>query len=326
MAHDHDREAEHAHDHGAHGRGSHDHGHSHAVDESQLKSRAFAIGIVLNLAFVAVEAVYGVLAHSMALLADAGHNLGDVLGLALSWGALILARRTPTARRTYGFRGATILASLANALVLLFVTGGIAWESVRRFFEPEPVHGKSMIVLALVGVAVNGVSAMLFLRDRSRDVNVRSAFTHLASDAVLALGVAVAGVAVLLTDRQWIDPLVSLALSISIVWATWSLFRRSVDLVLAAVPADIDPEEVRAYLTGLPGVKDVHDLHIWAVSTTETALTVHLVVPWTDCPPAFLATVSHALEERFRIGHATVQLEAEGGERLSQPCDAEVAT
>lgn len=282
------------------------HGHDHAKPGT---GRAFVVGIALNLAFVVVEATFGVVSHSMALLADAGHNLSDVLGLALAWAAMFLARKKPSRRRTYGMRGTTILASLANALVLLFVTGGVAWESVRRFGSPGPVAGRTIIVVALIGVAINGASAALFLRDKDSDLNVKSAFMHLASDAALAFGVAVSGVVMLATSWWWLDPVVSIGLSVVILVGTWSLFRRSFHLALQGVPDHVDIDGVRTYLTNLPGVREVHDLHVWAVSTTEVALTAHLVVPYEGCRPSFLRDVAKHLHDEFSIEHATIQLE-----------------
>jgi cobalt-zinc-cadmium efflux system protein len=310
----HEHEGAHAHpeDHGHDHEASYGHGgHQHGAPSDF--SAAFAIGISLNLAFVVVETVYGILAHSMALVADAGHNLSDVLGLGLSWGATILAKRAPTIRRTYGLKASTILASLANALVLLFVTGGIAWESVRRLAEPANVSEKTVIVVALVGVAVNGVSALLFMSGSKGDLNIRSAFLHLASDAVLALGVAVAGGVILFTGWNWLDPVVSLVLSATILFSTWSLLRSSTDLALSAVPEHIKPEAVRQLLAELPGVQAVHDLHIWAISTTETALTVHLEVPGTIACEAS-AKANKLLRDRFGIGHCTIQVEASKAE------------
>jgi cobalt-zinc-cadmium efflux system protein len=287
---------------------SHDDSHGHGAPASF--STAFAVGIALNLGFVVTEIVYGILSHSMALVADAGHNLSDVLGLALAWGATALARMKPSKRRTYGFRRTTILASLTNATTLLVVTGAIVWESVRRFFEPQEVAGKTVIVVALIGVAVNGASALLFMKGRKGDLNVRSAFMHLASDAALALGVAVAGVVMMFTHWAWLDPLVSIVLSAVILAGTWSLLRGSLNLVLDAVPEGIDPDAVSAYLKGLPGVIEVHDLHIWPMSTTEVALTAHLVMPTTTCEPRFLADVCREVHRRFKIEHSTLQVES----------------
>jgi cobalt-zinc-cadmium efflux system protein len=298
-----------------------DHHHHHAGDEhgahphyqAQIPrqiGRSFLVAIALNVALVVTEAVYGILAGSMALVADAGHNLSDVLGLTLSLGALILARRKPTNRRTYGLRGTTILASLANAVVLLVVTGGVIWESIRRLLAPQEIAGKTVIVVALIGVVVNGVSAALFTAGRKDDLNLRSAFLHLLSDAGLAFGVAVAAGVMMVTGWRWLDPVVSVALSCFILVSTWDLLKRSLDLVLDAVPEGVDPESVRAYLAGLPGVCEVHDLHIWAMSTTETALTAHLVMPGNSCHPRFLSEVGAELQHRFRIEHATLQVEA----------------
>lgn len=272
--------------------------------------RAYVVGIALNFAFVIIEVIYGLLAHSMALVADAGHNLSDVLGLGLSLGATILARRRPSIRRTYGLRRSTILASLTNALVLLFVTGGIAWESVQRLFHPEAVRGMTVIVVALIGVGINGFSALLFAAGRKGDLNVRSAFLHLASDAGLAMGVALSGGVVLLTGWHWLDPAVSIALALFILGSTWSLLRTSANLVLDAVPEGIALERVEAYLASQQDVLEVHDLHVWAMSTTHTALTAHLLMTGGVCDPAFLNRVCKTLHERFGIEHSTLQVEA----------------
>jgi len=286
---------------------NHEHNHHPAVPHG--RGRVFAIGIALNLGFVVVEVVFGVLSHSVALLADAGHNVGDVLGLALSWGATALATLKPSARRTFGFRRTTIVASAANALILLFVTGGLTWESIRRLLSPEPAQGKTMIVVALAGTVVNAASALLFMRNSKSDLNLRSAFLHLASDAVLALGVAVAGAVIVFTGWSWLDPAVSIVLAITILGGTWSLVRQSLDLMLDAVPEGIDPQAVKTFLGDLPGVVEVHDLHIWAMSTTETALTAHLVMPGNSCEPTFLADVCEKLHAKFDIDHSTVQID-----------------
>jgi cobalt-zinc-cadmium efflux system protein len=291
--------------------GHDDHHHHHDPQVPPNLGRAFVIGIALNLAFVVVEVAYGVLAHSVALIADAAHNFGDVLGLGLSWGAMALARVKPSKRRTFGFRRSTIVASLANALILLFVTGGLTWESLRRLLEPRHPHGPTMIVVAIVGAVVNTASALLFLRGRERDLNLKSAFVHLASDAVLAVGVAVAGGVIMFTGWLWLDPAVSIVLAMTILAGTWSLMKKSANLMLDAVPEGIDPERVKAFLGGLPSVVEVHDLHIWAMSTTETALTAHLVMPGNSCEPTFLARACRELHERFDIDHATLQIDPE---------------
>ncbi len=299
MAHDHSHAAPgHAHRGGGHA-------HAHAAPSS---GRAFAIGIALNLGFVVVEAVYGILSHSMALLADAGHNLSDVLGLGLAWGAMILARRAPSAQRTYGLRGSTILASVANSVVLLFVVGGIAWESARRLASPDSVSSTTVICVALAGVVVNGASALLFIKDRKNDINVRSAFLHLASDAALSLGVAIAGAVMLATSWWWLDPIVSIALSLFILAATWSLLKSSLHLAVQGVPEHVDVTAVRAYLGSVPGVIEVHDLHVWSMSTTDVALTAHLVMPNDACTPTLLGEVAARLHKEFAIEHSTIQV------------------
>jgi cobalt-zinc-cadmium efflux system protein len=289
---------------------AHDHPHHHDHPHPQSYNRAFAVGIVLNLGFVVVEAVYGVLAHSLALLADAGHNLSDVLALALAWGASSLARRGPTQRFTYGFRSSSILAALLNAALLLVVTGGLAWEAIQRLAAPGAVAGQTLIWVALAGIAVNAASAMLFARDRRRDINMRGAFLHMAGDAAVSLGVVVAALLIGWTGRLWLDPAVSLMVAAVILATTWGLTRDAVNLAVDAVPAGIDRHAVETYLAGLPGVTEVHDLHIWAMSTTETALTVHLVRPNAGLDDHFLTDACHTLEHRFGIHHATIQIEA----------------
>jgi cobalt-zinc-cadmium efflux system protein len=284
------------------------HHHDHAHTPSDY-GRAFAIGIALNLAYVAAEAAFGVLAGSLALLADAGHNLGDVLGLVLSWGAAMLGRRRPSQRFTYGLRSSSILAALANAIILLVVTGGIAWEAVLRLAQPVAVEGGIVAWVAAAGILVNGGTALLFARGRSRDLNVRSAFLHMMADALVTAGVLVTGVAIALTGQGWIDPAVSLLVSAVIVYGTWDLLREATGLALDAVPAGIDLVAVRTHLAALPGVEAIHDLHIWGMSTTETALTCHLVMPRGHPGDAALTAVTRDLEERFGIQHATIQIE-----------------
>ena len=305
MSHHHD------HDH-AHG-GHHHHGHSHAPTDF---GRAFAIGIALNGAYVVAEAAYGFFANSLALLADAGHNAGDVVSLALAWLAAWLSKRAPSSRFTYGLRSSSILAALANAVLLAVITGAIAWEAVLRLMTPQPAAGVTIIAVAAVGIAINGVTALMFVSGRNRDLNVRSAFQHMASDALVALGVVVTGAAILYTHWLWLDPAVSLVISAVIVWGAWSLLREALALALAAAPAGIDTGGVADYLAGLPGVIEVHDLHIWGMSTTETALTAHLVRPGAALDDALLSEVCAELKRRFSIHHATLQIE--GGE---SPCE-----
>lgn len=298
----------------------HDHAHrgpgrSHAPD---AYGRAFALGIGMNLAFVAVEALFGFLSNSMALLADAGHNLSDVLGLVVAWAASVLTRRPATDRFTYGLRSSSILAALFNAVVLLVAAGAIAWEAARRFAEPPPVAGLTVMVVAGLGILINGATAWLFASGRRGDLNIRGAFLHMLADAVVSAGVVVAGLLILWTGALWIDPLVSLVVVAVIAWSTWGLLRESLAMSLAAVPAGIAAAEVRAFLASRPGVERVHHLHIWAISTTEVALTAHLVMPGGHPGDAALARVAHDLEHRFGVHHATLQIElgdAESGER-----------
>lgn len=282
------------------------HGHEHgAIDYG----RAFAIGIALNLAYVAAEAIAGVLSHSLALLADAGHNLSDVLGLSLSWGAAVLSRRGPSGRFTYGLKSSSILAALTNAVILLIVTGGIAWEAVLRFADPVAVDSRVMVWVAVAGIAVNGGTALLFASGSARDLNIKSAFLHMAGDALVTAGVVVAGILIAVTGWLWLDPAVSLVVSAVIVLGTWGLLRSAIGLALAAVPDGVDPAAVRAHLLALPGVTALHDLHIWGMSTTETALTCHLVMPAGHPGDAVLNTLAEQLHAGFGIAHATIQIE-----------------
>ena len=304
---------DHANDHG-HGHAAHGHGHVHAPASF---GRAFAIGITLNVAYVAGEVVYGLVAHSLALLADAGHNAGDVLGLAAAWLAASLGQRRPTARFTYGLRGSSILAALLNAVILLVVTGGIAAEAIRRLFEPAPTAGRIVLVVAAIGIAVNGATALLFMSGRKSDLNLRAAFAHMATDALVAAGVVVAGLLILLTGWTPLDPIASLVVCAVIVAGTWSLLRDSLAFALDAVPPGIDHREVERFLLAQPGVTAIHDLHIWGMSTTETALTAHLVRPGAEPDDALLHGICEALRHRHGIGHATIQVE-QGDE--AHPC------
>lgn len=291
---------------------SHSHGHVHAPGGHHAPadfSRAFAIGILLNSAFVLVEAVFGLLSGSMALLADAGHNLSDVLCLMIAWGATWMAGRPAPARFTYGYKASSILAALANAGLLLVAVGMILFETIDRLFHPAAVEGLTMIIVAGVGIVINTATALMFMRGRKHDINIRGAFLHMAGDALVSVGVVVAGAAILLTGALWIDPVTSLVIVMVIGWGTWGLLRDSVKMGLQAVPDGIDEDQVRAYFEGLTGVAAVHDLHIWPMSTTETALTAHLVMPGGHPGDVFLHELSHALEHRFGIHHSTVQVE-----------------
>ena len=285
---------------------SHSHDHAHAP---LRYNRSFAVGVGLNVIYVVVEGVFGVLIGSLALLADAGHNLTDIIGLLLAWGAAYLSTFPPTERHTYGLRSSSILAALANALGLLVVVGGIAWEAIRRFWEPQPVAGTTVMWVAGIGVVINTATALLFLGGRREDLNIRGAFLHMAADAAVSLGVVLAGAAIVVTGQHWIDPVVSLLIALVIFLSTWGLLRDSFQLAMQAVPSHIDPADVREYLAGLPGVDSVHDLHIWAMSTTETALTAHLVKPDSGGDDELLARICRDLHDRFGIEHTTVQLE-----------------
>lgn len=307
IGHDHGHDTTHAHGHGHH--------HHHAPADF---GRAFAIGIGLNGAYVIAEAGFGIASHSLSLVADAGHNFGDVLSLAMAWVAARLARRPPSGRYTYGLRGSSILAALANAVVLLIATGAIAWESVQKLLTPGPAGGLTMIAVAAAGVAINGVTALMFAGGRGHDVNLRAAFAHMLSDALVALGVVAAGGLILLTGWTWLDPAASLVISGLIVMGTWSLMQESLDLALQAVPSSVNPAEVLAYLEALPGVSEVHDLHIWGMSTTETALTAHLVRPGAPLDDAMLRRASDELRHRFSVHHVTLQVE-QG--LADQPCE-----
>lgn len=283
---------------------------AHSLDHRAIgTNQAFVLGIALNLVYVAVETGWGLAVGSLALLADAGHNLGDVLSLVLALGANLLAGRRPTARRTYGLRRATILAALLSAILLLLAVGAIAWEAVGRFGSPTSVPGRQIVVVASIGVVINTATALLFRSGGKRDLNVRGAFLHMAADAAVSLGVVLAGFGIVLTGWTWLDPAISLAIVVVILASTWGLLRDSVDLAVDAVPKGIDPRAVERYLADLPGVTELHDLHIWALSTTESALTAHLVIPDAPSDDSFLVGVTQGLQERFGIEHPTIQLE-----------------
>jgi cobalt-zinc-cadmium efflux system protein len=297
----------------------HDHDHDHGHDGPPDYGRAFLIATTLNVSFVVLGAVYGILAHSMALLADAAHNLGDVLGLLLAWGASVLSKRTATRHRTYGLRRSSILAAFLNSFLLLFATGGVAWEAVRRFGEPVPVASKTVMAIAAIGIVVNLGSSLPFLAGRKRDINIGGTFLHLIGDAAFSFAVVLAGAVMYVTGWSWLDPAMSLVLAAAILIGTWRLLRSSINLILDAVPDEIDPDAVRTYLACLPGVSGVHHLHIWPLSTTETALTAHLVMPVPSEQPGFLAEIAEGLRHEFRIGHSTIQVDPAGaGEECAQ--------
>jgi len=267
------------------------------------------IGIALNLTFVVFEFICGLLGNSVALMADAGHNLSDVLGLAIAWTASVLGKRPPSSRYTYGLGGSSILAALFNAVFLLVAVGAIAWEAILRLWQPEPVASVSIMVVAAIGIVVNGVTALLFASGRHGDLNIRGAFLHMVADALVSVGVVGAGLVILLTGWLWVDPVVSLVIVGVIVWSTWGLLRESLAMSVGAVPSSIDPRAVKVYLESCAGVIAVHDLHIWPMSTTENALTAHLVMPGGHPGDEFLMMASDALKRHYSIGHATLQIE-----------------
>jgi cobalt-zinc-cadmium efflux system protein len=304
-----ERHAPEAHEHRSHDHTHDDHhggGHVHAPAQF---GAAFTIGVALNLGFVIIEVVYGIFGHSVALFADAGHNFGDVLGLLAAWTASILTRRPPTARYTYGLRASSILAAVFNAVFLLVTVGAISWEAIMRFGRPEPVAGAIVMIVAAIGIIINGVTAWLFAAGRNDDIDLRAAFMHMASDALVSAGVVVAGLVIALTGWLWVDPLVSLAVNAIIVLGTWGLLTDSLGMSMAAVPDRIDPAKVRAFLERQPGVVAIHDLHIWPMSTTEIALTCHLVMPGGHPGDVFLHKVAAGLASEFKIIHPTLQVE-----------------
>jgi cobalt-zinc-cadmium efflux system protein len=289
---------------------AHDHGASSADHHPSNLGRAFAIGVVLNTTFVVIEVVYGLMSNSLALLADAGHNLGDVLGLLVAWGATYLSQWQPTPKHSYGLRRSSVLAALVNAVILLVSIGGISWEAIRRFRAPETIQAGTVVWVAAVGIVINTATALLFLRGRKDDLNIRGAFLHMTADAAISAGVVIAGLLILRTGVPWIDPIVSLAIAAVIFVGTWGLLRESVNLALDAVPSHIDPEAVQAYLAGLPNVQEVHHLHVWGLSTTDAAMTVHLVLSQPELNNDLLSRIRRELHDRYRIEHATIQLEA----------------
>ncbi len=315
MAHLHDHSFGQGHGGHGHAHGGHGHGHEHAVT-----GRTFALATALNVGFVVVEAAYGVIAHSTALLADAAHNLSDVLGLGLAWGAAAMARRKPTSRHTYGWKKTTVLAAVANAMLLLVALGGVAWEAVGRFTEARPIAGSTVLTVAAIGVVINGLSAALFMRGADKDANVRGAYLHLVADAAVSVGVVVVG-AILIWQPTWLwlDPAVSLAISVVVAFGTWQLLSESLNLSVDGVPEGIDLSQVRETLEALPGVVAVHDLHVWAMSTSETALTAHLVVA-EGAPRGLTARAQQALSATYGIRHSTLQVDTPEQAQGCQSC------
>ena len=303
--------------HQEHDHVAHNHGHSHGPTDF---GRAFAIGIALNSGFVLVEGLYGLISGSMALLADAGHNLSDVLSLIIAWGATVLSARSATERFTYGFKSSSILAALINAALLLIAVGAIALETIQRLVSPQPVNSMTMIIVAAIGIVVNTATALLFMQGKNHDLNIRGAYLHMAADALVSLGVVIAGIAIWATGQLWIDPLTSLIIVLVIAVGSWALLRESVKMSLLGVPARIDHGLVAGYLRGQPGVADLHDLHIWPISTTETALTAHLLMPAGHPGNAFLGNLADDLRSQFHIDHVTVQIEVDSTRPCSQLC------
>lgn len=290
------------------------HDHHHAAPNY---NRSFALGVGLNVVFVIIEAGAGAISDSLALLTDAGHNLSDVLGLLLAWGASALARRRPSPRRTYGYSRATILASLFSALLLMGAVGAIGWEAITRLLEqPPPPEGMTIIIVAAIGVVINGATALLFMSGKDIDLNIRGAYLHMAADAAVSVGVVLSGMLIWLYGFYWLDPAISLVIAAVILLSTWRLLRESLDLAVDAVPRGVDPAEVRTFLSSLAGVQQLHDLHIWPMSTTDTALTAHLVMDPMPDNDAFLQEVSHQLEHRYGIHHPTIQIERPGSDAI----------
>ncbi|MCO4844390.1 MAG: cation transporter [Sulfurovum sp.] len=287
------------------------HTHNHHHHEINNYNRSFAIGIALNIIFVIIEVSYGLVADSLALIADAGHNLSDVISLMLAWGASYLATKHPTHKRTYGLRKVTIMASLLSAVLLLVALGGIAWESVERLSSPQPVDGVIIIIVAAIGVVINTATALLFAKGQKHDLNIRAAYLHMAADAAISLGVVLAGIAIMLTGWLWLDPVISLLIVVVILLGTWHLLRDSINLSIDAAPQGIDVSLIQSYLSSLKSVSDIHDLHVWALSTTETALTVHLVTTHKCIDNCFLEKVQEHLHHHFNIAHVTIQVENE---------------
>lgn len=309
--HNHDHDHDHDHDHGHHSHGHHHH-------QPKNFNRAFTIGVGLNFIFVIIEALYGYFSHSLALVADAGHNLSDVAGLLLAWGAFWLTQKNPSTRFTFGLRKSSILAALLNALVLMLAVGIILWESIHRLMNPGQVDPKIVMIVAAIGILINGMTAMLFFKDKDEDINLRGAYLHMAADALISLGVVISGFIISLTGLQWIDPFMSIIISLVIIYGTWDLLIHSLHLSMDAVPANINPAEVKHYLESIEDVVDVHDLHIWAMGTTETALTAHLTMKKISMTNEKLSQITGELKHRFKIHHPTLQVELKEDHYLCQ--------
>jgi cobalt-zinc-cadmium efflux system protein len=298
---------------------AHDHHHSHSV--STTITKAYVVGIILNTAFVITETISGLYTHSLSLLADAGHNLGDVAGLALALFASRLALRKTNEHYTFGYRQSTVLAAFMNACILLISLGAVAYEAIIRIAQPHPIEGGMVAIIAGVGIVINSVTAFMFLKDKEKDLNSKGAYLHMASDAVISLGVVIAGIVILYTKWYWLDSVVSLILVVVVVFGTWGLFKESLRLTLNGVPRDINMPEVKKYLSGLKGVTNVHDLHIWAISTTETALTAHLVIPENVDQEFIYENIKEELHNDFNITHSTIQIESNVGKfHCEQDC------
>lgn len=300
---------------------SHNHDHTHNVTNY---SKAFAFGIVLNLIYIFVEFIYGLIINSLALIADAGHNLSDVLGLILAWIASYLVSKSPTYKYTYGLKKSSILAAFLNALILLVAIGAIIWEAIGRFGNPQKIEGETVIIVAGVGVIINTITALLFFSGRKHDLNIKGAFLHMAADAGISLGVVIVGIVLLFTDYYWLDPVVSIIIGIIIFWGTWDLLKDSVSLALDAIPKNVDRVAIEKYISSLPEVEEFHDLHIWAMSTTENSLTVHLSVKDVNANDDLIKKISNKLEKDFNISHVTIQIEHKYSDECKQKSDEHI--
>jgi len=285
---------------------------------NQNYNKAFGHGITLNIIYIAVEVVYGLIVNSLVLLADAGHNFSDVLGLLLAWSASYLVKKSATPKYTYGFKKSSVLAAFLNALFLLVAIGAIIWEAVGRFSKPQAIEGQTIMIVAGIGVIINAATAFLFFSGRKQDLNIKGAFIHMAADAGISLGVVFVGLIITLTNFYWLDPLISIAIALIIFWGTWGLLKNAVNLALDAVPENIDREAVENFLNSMPEVENIHDLHIWAMSTTETALTVHIIVDTLMDQDKFIEKISKALNNQFSIQHSTIQLEKKRDKECQQ--------